>query len=91
MWYDNHIDAIYPTNDKDLRDSLERRRVHCLCSNDSQNFPSTPESIPMWTHYADSHKGFCIMFSNAILDTPGQEMDYSPREIEYSDSMAEIT
>lgn len=91
LWYENNLDAIYPDGDKELRNSLERRRVYCLCSNDSEEFPYTPESITMWSHYADSHKGFCIMFSKAILDMENQEVEYSPRKIEYSDSMAEKT
>lgn len=90
LWYENQLDAIYPTGNKELRDSLERRRVYCLCSNDSSEFPLSSESITMWSHYADSHKGFCIMFSKSILDTVEQE-ESSPRRIEYSDSIAERT
>lgn len=90
IWYNNKLDTEYPAADKEFRDSLIRRRVYCLCSNDSVEFPFTPESIVMWSHYADSHKGFCIMFSREILETEGQEK-FSPRRIEYSDSLSEKT
>lgn len=91
LWYDNHLEAPYPEEDQELRVSLERRRVYCLCSNDSEKFPLTPESIPMWSHYADSHEGFCVMFNNKILSTEDQDKACSPNKIEYSDSMAEKT
>lgn len=30
-------------------------------------FSMTPSNIQMWSHYADSHKGFCIIFDESIM------------------------
>lgn len=48
------------------------------------------KSIPMWSHYAASHTGFCVMFSDSILETTGQEVS-SPAQVNYCDSMPEKT
>lgn len=90
VWYGNQLYAEYPSGDKEIRDRLNRRRIYCLCSNDSEEFPYSSESITMWSHYADSHKGFCIMFSNDILEVANKE-DGLIRKIEYSDSLPEVT
>lgn len=89
-WYDNRIDIVHPGADKEFKDALDRRRVFCLCSNDSCDFLCSEESIPMWSHYAASHTGFCVMFSDRILETPGQEVS-SPAQVNYCDSMPEKT
>ena len=91
LWYNNHLSDKYPSDDKELKDSLDRRRVYCLCSNDSERFPYSQESITMWSHYADSHRGFCIMYSKDILNTIDQDKEVSPMRIKYSGSLAEKT
>lgn len=50
----------------------EKRGVYCMCSSDNIHFPLTPESFLMWAHYADSNRGFCIVFSSDILKTECQ-------------------
>lgn len=89
-WYGNQIDAKYPGEDKELYGTLCRRRVFCLCTSNSENFPLSSDSILMWSHYANSHKGFCVMFSKHILGADGQE-SFSPQMIDYSESMEERT
>lgn len=91
-WYDNLIDAQYPGADKELKDTLDRRKVYCLCSNDSEDFPCSSDSILMWSHYANSHTGFCIMFSNLITEAEKDKQEkFSPVRVVYSDSMPEKT
>lgn len=89
-WHGNNIDAEFPGEDKEFKAKLDRRRVYCLCSNDSAAFPFSKESILMWSHYADSHKGFCIMFSQEILEL-SKQANVVARMVEYDDSMAEKT
>lgn len=91
-WYDNLIDAQYPVGDRELKDTLDRRKIYCLCSNDSEDFPCSSESILMWSHYANSHTGFCIMFSNLIIEAEKYKQEkFSPVRVVYSDSMPEKT
>ncbi len=89
-WHGNKIEAKYPGNDKEFYGKLCRRRVFCLCASNSEDFPLSSESVLMWSHYANSHKGFCVMFSKKILDAAGQE-PFSRQMIDYSDSMSEMT
>lgn len=37
-----------------FRDDTKDLGVFCMCEH--------PEDIPMWSHYADIHRGFCIQF-----------------------------
>lgn len=43
------------------KEKLKASKVCC--------FSKTPYSIPMWSHYADDHKGICMIF-NMNMDTP---------------------
>jgi hypothetical protein len=37
--------------------------VHCFASRDTRRRLSGPRSNLMWSHYGDSHKGFCIQYA----------------------------
>lgn len=63
----------------------EKKGVFCMCSSNFMDFPLSFDSVLMWSHYADSHKGFCIMFSESILHTEDQSC--KPVEIVYSDDI----
>lgn len=66
-WYGGEYEDIMNRLDSDLKGRVDRRGVFCLCSSTDSDFPLSKDSILMWSHYADSHKGFCVMFSNGIL------------------------
>ena len=62
-------------------------------------FSRSGDSIPMFSYYADSHKGICIEFSFSILDMPcgyglAQQMfargRIVPLDVDYSDEFPEL-
>lgn len=57
-----------------------RRAVICLVKTDDERFVQT--NLLMWSHYADSHRGFCVEYKDAIKNALLKEcMDC--RHIEY--------
>jgi hypothetical protein len=65
----------------------EKKLVFCLCSNEDNTFPYSPDSILMWSHYAKSHTGFCIMFSDEILNAPNQVANNNDNSMIYRDDI----
>lgn len=65
----------------------EKKLVFCLCANEDNTFPYSPESILMWSHYAKSHTGFCIMFSDKIINAPNQVANNNENSMIYSDDI----
>jgi hypothetical protein len=68
------VDEIFSSNDDDLEEALAGlshsmqeeiadRRIYCLTPD--------PRSILMWSHYADNHRGVCLVFDtdNALFRT----------------------
>jgi hypothetical protein len=60
-WMNNHkhqleetVAATLPTVRKNINEQLQQVGIFCLTEN--------PDSLLMWAHYADSHRGFVIEF-----------------------------
>lgn len=53
-------------------------------------FTKTPSEILMWTHYADSHTGMCLVFDKKQLNNSLKEYcpDVGVQDIEYEQSLA---
>lgn len=56
---------IAPMIGDDFQQKLDHRRVYCVAKGD-RSFVENGEL--MWTHYADSHCGFCIEYNESLLD-----------------------
>lgn len=69
-----------------LKESIDGLGVVC--------FSKTNKSIPMWSHYANSHKGICIGFDAQILNNHFAEDIQSPmniiRFVKYVEKFPEI-
>jgi hypothetical protein len=59
------------------RHTLLNIRISC--------FSEVPDNILMWSHYADSHKGICLMFETIKFDTI-QFMVFNKEDLEYKTS-----
>ncbi|MFA6262056.1 MAG: DUF2971 domain-containing protein [Bacteroidia bacterium] len=59
------------------RHSLLNIRLSC--------FSEVPDNILMWSHYADSHKGICLMFETIEFDTI-QYLDLNKEDLQYNSS-----
>lgn len=75
--FENHWEQLpglqFDAINKEFKKRIdEKRGVYCMCSNNNIHFPLTPESFLMWAHYADSNRGFCVVFSSDILKTECQ-------------------
>lgn len=87
-WYGCDLENLMNRQDPDMRGRVDRRGVFCLCSSTDSNFPLSKDAILMWSHYADSHKGFCVMFSDKILKSDAQ--DFVKMEAKYIKEQVEI-
>lgn len=87
-WYGGEYDDIMNRLDSDLKGRVDRRGVFCLCSSTNADFPLSKDAILMWSHYADSHKGFCVMFSDKILKS--DEKEFVMMEAKYIKDQVEI-
>ena len=65
VWQQAFYRAIHAEYTQTRKNLIERFRVSC--------FTTTPYSMLMWSHYADSHRGFCV------------EYGFPPLNEEYSD------
>lgn len=55
----------FPPQSKKIWDALMeeiRQRITTIC------FTQNPNDMPMWAHYANEHKGFCVEYKIDILD-----------------------
>jgi len=54
-----------------LRESFNSYRIRSFCRTEDKDGNSTIANVLMWSHYADSHKGFCVKyhFSDSFLKT----------------------
>lgn len=86
LWHGCDVDNIMNRLDANFRDRINRRGIYCLCRSSKEDFPLTNDSILMWSHYADSHRGFCVIFSEAILKTNAQ----CPLAIKYVKDLVEV-
>jgi hypothetical protein len=51
-------------------------------------FTNNPESLKMWSHYADSHKGVCLIFDEVKLKTGiSKQPNVSMNKIKYSNQL----
>lgn len=78
--FENYWEAIegeqYTSVNQEFRKRVEEKKgVFCMSSSENKFFPLTPDSILLWSHYANSHQGFCIQFSEKILTTKNQVAD----------------
>lgn len=73
LWYDNKINTLISISDKNYLSRLERCGIFCLSYGFDSSFICSPQSILMWSHYASSHKGFCIEFNERIFDSIDME------------------
>lgn len=80
-WYQSDTEAISSSHNREFRGRLERCGIYSLCLSTDSNFPISPESILLWSHYADSCKGFCVEFTNEILSTEG--LEFKPSMVIY--------
>lgn len=87
-WYGCELDNIMNRQDPDMKRRVDRRGVFCLCSSTDINFPLSKDAILMWSHYADSHKGFCVMFSDKVLNS--DEKGFVKMKAEYIKEPVEI-
>jgi len=53
--------VLRPVNQFD--EMIKEQGVHCFASRDKGVRLSGPRSNLMWSHYGDSHKGYCIQYS----------------------------
>lgn len=81
-------DKLRAPHHGEIMDKLERRRFFCLCSSDNKDFPCSVESIYMWSHYADGHTGFCIMFDENIIENVSEKVELLP--ITYHHDLVDI-
>jgi hypothetical protein len=51
-------------------------------------FSKNPESILMWSHYADCHKGICLGFDQELLET---DMKYKFLEVRYQSAFYKLS
>lgn len=87
-WYNCEFENIMNRLDSDIKGRVDRRGVFCLCSSIDPNFPLSKDSILMWSHYANSHKGFCVMFSENILKP--KEKNFMAMNAKYIKEQVEI-
>ncbi len=92
-WYGCELENLMNRQDPEMRGRVDRRGVFCLCSSTDHYFPLSEDSILMWSHYADSHKGFCVMFSENIVksknpDCVAMEAKYVKRPVEIAKTIA---
>lgn len=89
-WYGVDTSKPYNSSEREFKNRLIRRGVFCMCSakeDSDPKFPYSSNSILMWSHYADSHKGFCVEFSDKILGS--DDLEFPASEVEYSDVLPE--
>lgn len=88
IWYDANIQDEYRKNaDSEFLQRINRRGVFCMSSSEDENFPISSKSLLMWAHYSGAHKGFCVMYSNNILETPNQE--FKRHSVTYTNDLPE--
>ena len=87
-WYGCDLENLMNRQDPDMKGRVDRRGVFCLCSSTDSKFPLSRDAILMWSHYADSHKGFCVMFSERVLKS--DERDFVKMEAKYIKEQVEI-
>ncbi len=64
--------------------ALLQQRLH-VCS-----FSTVPESLVMWAHYADSHRGFCIEYSlEGLSENHPVRQNLFP--VRYADARTDVT
>lgn len=64
-----------------------RRAIICLVKTDDANY--VRQSLLMWSHYADSHRGFCVEYKDSIKKTLHEKCIES-RPIDYKKELIEI-
>ncbi|QEY13596.1 DUF2971 domain-containing protein [Cellvibrio sp. KY-YJ-3] len=68
-----------------IKEEINRVGVFCLCK--------TPDDILMWSHYADSHQGFCLGFKPDLkrkIETNGIPINQYPIAYEADHPFKEI-
>lgn len=73
----------YINSTKDFLQAL--RTVAQVCS-----FSAVNDSILMWSHYADNHKGFCVEYDLARFD-PGDAFLKNLYPVAYSNDLSDLT
>jgi len=75
----DRMPQLLPRFQSDVRAIMESTKILCLTT--------VPDSILMWTHYADSHKGIVLKFRDApSLDSPWK----MARAVEYVTAMPKL-
>ena len=85
LWYDCDTNHLESAHNREFRNRLGRSGIFSLCCSEDKYFPMNPESILLWSHYADGHKGFCIEFSEKILNH--DEFEFTPSMVKYTDAL----
>ena len=65
---------------EDIR-NLSQNEIGLFCVSE------TPDSILMWSHYADSHKGFCVAYGRR----PSTMLDQIAKQVHYSNDYPSFT
>lgn len=82
----NNIEQVSARHDNTHRYKT-RRFVICL-SVQKQQQPEIKKNILMWSHYADSHRGFCVEYNNSLLDSLSLQSDFvTQHEIAYESEL----
>jgi len=73
----NFRNANFDSNRKFMNDTI---KISC--------FSERNDSIPMWAHYADQHKGFCIEYE---IHSQAKQLIYLLFPVVYTDKIADVT
>lgn len=84
-WYLSDTENVSSAQNREFRGRLERCGIYSLCCSTIENFPATSKSILLWSHYADAHRGFCVEFSDEIMNAIG--LEFTPSNVNYEDSL----
>lgn len=93
-WEDTEADFSIQTHNQgerqELKNSLNNRSYYCISA--SNNDEILCKNIQMWSHYADSHKGFCVEYNEHLFDSLEQNKGENTFvQIEYNDSLPEFS
>lgn len=84
-WYQGDTENISSAHNREFRARLERCGIYSLCCSSIKDYPATTESILLWSHYADSHRGFCVEFTDDIKEA--KDIEFTPSMVNYVDSL----
>ena len=93
-WEDTETDISIRTYNQgerqELKISLNNRSYYCISA--SNNDEILCDNIQMWSHYADSHKGFCIEYDlNKLIDKGTELVKYISTNISNKELVSKRT